>query len=443
MELLDREMRSAARAITGCAVSTPKDPLTAEAGLVPVRSGRELLAARLVCTAVSLKQDDPLRSIAESTALKRLRTTTGWREEGARALARADATSVRVEERLHVTIPPWVDTSRVHFRLDVGAALHRDAPDTVRKMAAEKHLDTLPKDAVWVWSDGSAEGGTSAGGSGALVVLPSGEERELRAPAGKLCSSTRAELVALRVALESVLQLEGDPAKLPVIICTDSQAALATLEAGAGAQTTALGADVWRLLLAATRGERRAYLQWVPAHCGLTGNEKADVLAKEASSLAQEDVPVDVRTITKAVGRAASKAWRESWPDSLFRRIMGTRSPKPVLSESRNDAVDVHQLRAGHWSRSQCYMHRIGRHPTSACQQCSNLRCPAALCLVCREGPDTPAHVLLECPCLAGTRLRLFGNIYPDPTQLRDGGAVAALARGFLSHRGPLGHGQQ
>ena len=74
-------------------------------------------------------------------------------------------------------------------------------------------------------------------------------------------------------------------------------------------------------------------------------------------------------------------------------------------------------------------MNRIGRRPENACHQYSERSCPAVRCLVCREGPNTPEHVLLECPCLAGARLRLLGNIRPDPSQLRDGGAVAALGR--------------
>ena len=89
--------------------------------------------------------------------------------------------------------------------------------------------------------------------------------------------------------------MEADPAGRPIVACTDSQAALATLASGAGAQTTALGAAIWRLLLTITEGGRHIYLQWVPAHCGLPGNEKADTLAKEASSMPQDAVPVDVR----------------------------------------------------------------------------------------------------------------------------------------------------
>ena len=138
-----------------------------------------------------------------------------------------------MEERLHVTIPPWIDDTRVQFRFNIGTHISR-MYSTVRRPTAraEEHLAALPDNAVWVWSDGSAEGGVSAGGSGALIILPSGEEHQLRTPAGKICSSTR--LVAMRGALEMLLQLEGGPADSPVIVCADSQAALATLANGAG-----------------------------------------------------------------------------------------------------------------------------------------------------------------------------------------------------------------
>ena len=64
----------------------------------------------------------------------------------------------------------------------------------------------------------------------------------------------------MRAALEELPQLGDDLDETPLILCTDSQAALATLASGAGAQKTALGASIWRLLPAASKEGRQIRL---------------------------------------------------------------------------------------------------------------------------------------------------------------------------------------
>ena len=82
-------------------------------------------------------------------------------------------------------------------------------------------------------------------------------------------------------------------------MCTDSQAALITMAGGPRTQTTRRGATVWSLLRSITEAGQRVTLQWVPAHCGIPGNERADDLAREAASLPQK-VPADTRSMTAA-----------------------------------------------------------------------------------------------------------------------------------------------
>ncbi|KAF0290090.1 Pinin [Amphibalanus amphitrite] len=84
VELIERELRAAARAVTGCTASTPTAPLMAEAGIPPARVRCPALAARMVGLAASLPGDDPLHAVGEMHVAPRLRTTTGWRDVGHR-----------------------------------------------------------------------------------------------------------------------------------------------------------------------------------------------------------------------------------------------------------------------------------------------------------------------------------------------------------------------
>ncbi|XP_043199156.1 uncharacterized protein LOC122368902 [Amphibalanus amphitrite] len=206
------------------------------------------------------------------------------------------------------------------------------------------------KCATWVWTDGSATDGVLNGGAGALIVWPDGEERSVRAPAGRLCSSFRAEMVALQTALSFLLEnpLHADD---PVVICTDSQSALAALREGPAAQHSPLGGAIWRALRGLTAGDRQVHLQWVPSHCGLEGNERADSIAKEASNLAQDQAPIDVQTAYRAAAREADT------PQHVLLRcpaLMATRhrllgSINPDLEEVRSGAI-VAALGAAHRS---------------------------------------------------------------------------------------------
>ena len=109
-------------------------------------------------------------------------------------------------------------------------------------------------------------------------------------------------MVALRAALQHLID---HPSREPTVICTDSQSALATLRGGPTTQTSPLGCEIWAAVRELTSRGEQVFFQWVPSHCELPGNDRADELAKEASALPQENVPADVRTVHRAVARTA------------------------------------------------------------------------------------------------------------------------------------------
>ena len=85
---------------------------------------------------------------------------------------------------------------------------------------------------------------------------------------------------------------------------------------------------------------------WVPSHCGIPGNGRADELAKAGSELPQDGIPV-IHQIIKA------KIKSRRWPLFHTRAISaysGVRTPDSQLS----------RLRTGHAKERKSYQHRLG-----------------------------------------------------------------------------------
>ena len=128
-------------------------------------------------------------------------------------------------------------------------------------------------------------------------------------------------------------------------------------------------------------------LQWVPSHCGLTGNEQADALAKKGTSINGHGTGttpyITIKTLLKRkfknlheieiLERTEGKIWR----DEIH----------TVPDGPRNEAVASFRLITGHDLLNK-HLHRIGIAPDPYCSLCQQqehmdrrhlARCPALL----------------------------------------------------------------
>ena len=379
----------------------------------------ELLALQLRERALRTPPDNPLRQVAEGAATRKRDGTLrlqvrGWREP-AEAAARAASLDEwpREEERTVPPVPPWTDvdcTDIITFGTSLSVPTARADPPEVRREAALATLAGLPAPGTDIWTDGAAEEGVHNGGAGVLLISESART-ELSLPAGRFTSSYRAEMVAIKAALELCVARQRDNALAsPVRLCSDSLSALQCLESGPLAQVQPCAQAIWASLLHLATAGVPTHLQWVPGHAGLEGNEQVDGLAKAGCQEDQTASPLDAAAAKTYASRWSLARWHEGHREAAAANTTSTslawhteatagNLPPPLpKSMPRQHQRIIHQLRAGKSPIVAAYLHNIGR-------------IPSPLCPSCQLEPETVRHLLLECPAHALPRLRRWGTV--------------------------------
>ncbi|KAF0294379.1 putative RNA-directed DNA polymerase from transposon BS [Amphibalanus amphitrite] len=424
-QALEAEQNACARIITGCIRPTRRDALLAEAQLEPLTVRAKKLSSNEAQRLKRLPPDDPAKEVIDREVPPRLkyRAHEAWIREvqqagtnsgpplpcdedvvlDAKPCVRRVAAWMASEaglaelpaEPLALTPPVLLpDSTSLTTSTSLTVPTSRTDPPEARRAAAETTLASLPQPDVSIWTDGSAGGGTHDGGGGALLIFHQ-ESRtvQLTVAAGKVCSSTRAELVAIR---EALAEAAGDLPDRPglLLLCCDSRAAIQSLQDTADSQS-ALVAEIRDLLDTITRSGHRLHLQWVPGHAGLPENEEADRLAAIGSSRRQDQIPVDLWSARAAVARRA-----RAMCDARARRSHPHPDPTPGHDGlDRRASVTVAQLRVGCSPLTGDTRHRLGLAESDACVDCGE--------------PDSVPHLLMDCPAHQGPRTRRWG---PLPT---------------------------
>ena len=161
----------------------------------------------------------------------------------------------------------------------------RDQEDTSKNFS---RIDDFYPQATWihVYTDGFAADAVQHGGAGSLIYLPNGQTLETASATRKYCTNYDAEVKALEQGAQAVIDLT-DANSENVVFLTDSRSVLDSL-AGHGEHNL-------RCKLYSILEHRRVVLQWIPAHCGIKGNEYADRLAKQGANIEQEKLPITLK----------------------------------------------------------------------------------------------------------------------------------------------------
>ena len=372
LQTLDKVQNQALRIISGAMKTTPIEKMEKQTGIPPLSKRREQ-KAMLQGNKFKCLQNHPMNERLQARSSGRLKRSSFAVES--RALDRKHQAALPNQVTpisFSLDCPPWEEKQEaVTVRTTVPQVTNKgEQSDQVLKTLTLAMLEEIYPEDSWirVYTDGSATDAVKNGGAGVFIQHPSGELQEEALPTGLHCTNYKAEVEALIQAAHTIAS-RADPNTQVVF-----------LQAYNNNRQPSLKKALNSIISLCT------VLQWIPSHCGIMGNEKADALAKKGAKEEQENNTVsltELNTITKALFKTPAEK------DSIH-----------LLT--RPEQVTIFRLRTGH--------NRLNKHLHSKLKAVPSPMCP------CGEAEQDASHILQDCRNLQQMRKKLW----PEPTPLED-----------------------
>ena len=395
--ILERIQNRALRILTGQLADTPLECLRAEAEITSFVTTCKRNCVIAWEKSARLPPDNPRHAIFTAPIPQR------WKRSSFTSLAQSECERIQLanlpRERFWpkkappwswITNPLWTIATRLAGNSNKSCDKVSLLRDTVDTIAAAGHAENT------IYTDGSASRGFEYGGSAAVVTsgLPTSPEKQntISRKGRRFTSSFETEVVALLLAIEWV---NNDTERHgPIIICTDSQSTLAALQSPGKSD----GPELMKVRRALSMLNRRVFIQWVPGHIGLIGNEWVDSAAGDAAAMtteAETEGEISYQSAKAFIGREINDP-----PISHARTKMVFDGKRKATALSRKDAVMLAQLRSGHCHKLAAYRNIVDAESSPYCPHC-------------KDAPETLEHWLQECPATAQKRIRGFGGAAP------------------------------
>ena len=326
----------------------------------------------------------------------------------------------RIERFVEKNPHPGKERKSPSIFLDLNEKMSKKGSDVIDlQVTGLQTISKYPDDCIHVYTDGSAFKGTVNAGYGARIEYPDNTLEELSHPCGTNCSNYEAEALAIKAAVQRIQEKvqENDFENTQVIIFSDAKSVLQALnnETFKSHVIQDLSNSLDQFMKASNY---EVILQWIPSHCQIKGNERADALAKKGSTEEQPERSVTQSTCKQIITSKTKTEWINNWALGSTGRAIYPYMTTPTNTDSidnlgRREQCIIFRLRSQHIALN---MHLNKLDPTQE-----------PVCPLCPCPYETVEHFLFECPALQQLRTTYLpydpdiGNtLYSDIQQLQN-----------------------
>ena len=280
-------------------------------------------------------------------------------------------------------MPPW-EASPLVLEKELSQTLHKDLSNEEIKAIALTTISNNYPAHLKIYTDGSKYSDSTT----AAMWVPSLKvEDKWKLTQGDSRSIMGAELFAIMKAMTWLL-FGPLSQNQDVVILSDSKSGIMALENHHKRSYSFLVNQIVNLANILRDIVSSLTIQWVPSHVGLSGNEKADELAKMAHDLTDmTDAPLDIMEIKNKIRSTLLSRCQLNYDLAKQTTHIGSIKSKfipwPWASmKNRRAETALARLRIGH-SRLKAHLHRFGLVPSPDCDTCGT--------------PEDTKHILEAC----------------------------------------------
>lgn len=288
----------------------------------------------------------------------------------------SELTKAKIETVYHHSFPPWAKTRSTVHNLDLSK---EEAMKVIPRQVAEEEEEG----SIIIFTDGSAseEGGGAAAVSTAL-------HKSCSVDTTSIFSNHEMELLGILLASQLAKEIIKDNTNqsLTLSIFSDNQGVLRLVQDTPRASSGQHIVIKIQTLLRQLPPNITIKLFWTPGHAGIELNEKADTLAKQATTDQQNSyqLPASLGSLKKKVKVYSNPKFFPFRPGS---RLFVTK-PKDIaetlMNMEKGRSAVISQLRAGH---SPLNDHLFKRHLVDSplCNECGTRETTEHFLIFCRK----------------------------------------------------------
>ena len=175
-----------------------------------------------------------------------------------------------------------------------------------------------------VYTDGSALNAVEQAGYGLTIQYPYATRKDISEACGKYCNNYDAELKVIRSAVRNIYEYcdnANPPCMNNIVIFTDSQSAIQAIAQMQHHKELIVTDILTTASKLHNQNDVEISIQWIPGHCDIPGNDRADKLARQGTSKTQHNEQVSYATSKQIVQTKSRKIWHDRWARGNTGRI--------------------------------------------------------------------------------------------------------------------------